>query len=77
MGLLEEAKGMEHRMGGTCGIQTLLSRLSPSEQAELLEALASPVHSKAIAKALQARGHTDIGYHTIARHRREDCKCRS
>ena len=77
MPLLDEAKGLEARQGGTCGIQTLLSVLSPSEQVELLEAIASPVHSKAIAKALQARGHTDIGYHTIARHRREDCKCRS
>ena len=74
MSLIDEAAELEHRQGGTCGVQTLLARLSPSEQDELNEALASSVHSKALARALQARGH-EMGYHTIARHRRRDCKC--
>ena len=81
MSLLTEAVELEARQGGTCALATLMAGLSPSEQAELTEALTAQdalgrwfVASKALSLALKARGH-DVGYHTISRHRRGDCKC--
>ena len=75
MSLLEEAQGLQRRAGATCSVQALLDRLGPSEQAELAEAIASPVQAVALSKALRARGH-EVGDQSIARHRRGDCQCR-
>lgn len=74
MSLLTEAQELARRPGGTCGMAILNERLSPEEQAELTEALASRVPAEAIARALSQRGY-DIKYQTVARHRRGACAC--
>lgn len=74
MSLLDEARSLAKRPGGTCGVALLTSRLGGVEQAELAEALASDVSADAVAKALGERGHT-ISYQTIMRHRGGKCAC--
>lgn len=75
MSLLDEAKGLAKRSGGTCGVTVLVSRLSQSEQDELHEALAADISARALSEALRARGH-DINYQVITRHRAGNCACR-
>jgi hypothetical protein len=74
MSLLDEAQSLTSRMGGTCGVELLLNSLSPEEQAELTEAIASSVEGSALARALAGRGHR-VPSQTIQRHRRGECTC--
>jgi 3-methyladenine DNA glycosylase Tag len=75
MSLLDEAQQAMTTKGTTCTVTSLLQSLSPSEQAELTEALASSVQSSALSRALANRGHRIAGQ-TINRHRRGECQCR-
>lgn len=74
MSLLQEARTVAARPGGSCGIAVLTRRLSESEQVELAEALDSDVSASALSKALELRGH-DLNYQTISRHRAGKCRC--
>lgn len=74
MTLLAEAQAAQGRIGGQCSVASLLERLDPTEQAELLEALNADVQAKALSRAMKDRGW-DIAAQTIQRHRRGDCKC--
>jgi hypothetical protein len=75
MSLLDEAQQSTVTKGTTCTVTVLLQSLSPSEQAELIEALESSVQSFALSRALANRGHRIAGQ-TIGRHRRGECQCR-
>ena len=74
MSLLQEAQGFV-RPTGVCGVKSLLERLSPQEQTELTEALASAVPATPLSQALARRGH-NVSYQVISRHRRAACSCR-
>jgi hypothetical protein len=74
MSLLDEAQQAMVTKGSTCTVFVLLESLSPSEQAELTEALESSVQGHALARALNNRGHRIAGQ-TINRHRRQECGC--
>ena len=74
MSLVQEAEALRHRQGGVCGVYLLEQTLEPAERDELSEALASPVQSAALARALSKRGH-EVKSNALQRHRRRDCVC--
>lgn len=78
MSLAEEARDLGHRPGGSCGVLKLLATLDPSEQAEVIEAIASlDISGPGLAKAIEKRGWLHTSYQTINRHRSRTCRCES
>jgi hypothetical protein len=73
MSLLDEAKALVVPRGPQCRVCRLLTAANPTGRAEIEEALADrQLEAEAIARALQARGHTIQGA-SVARHRRGGC----
>lgn len=66
------------RARNTCRVAMLKKALSPANLAELVEMMADEDElSTVISEAVREEwGHT-IGAHSIARHRRKDCRCGS
>jgi hypothetical protein len=78
VGLLEEVERDRagHRVGGVCGIRTVLERLDSADADDLRAVLGDPdVMHATIVRVLKARGF-EVGRESIANHRRGVCKCR-
>ena len=77
MSLLDEIaeQPVRHR-GSLCTVAAALASLDESKQAEVIEAIDSPYDAKQVSRVLR-RHDINIGYYTISRHRRGDCRCRS
>lgn len=72
----EIASQATRRQGATCGVATVRAALGPDDAADFDRWLTADRLgvAGAISRALKARG-IDLAEHTIARHRRGDCRC--
>lgn len=76
MGLKDETLALTAVRGPRCRMCRLLTATSPTERAEIEEALQDPeLEGFALARALTARGH-QISGQTLNRHRRGLCESR-
>lgn len=75
MSLTEEARDLGRGPGGVCGVRKLLATLDSSEQAELLEAIASDVSAAKLSVAAKKRAWY-VSDQSIQRHRQGVCTCR-
>lgn len=74
--LADEARALRRHPGGTCGVRRLLATLDPTEQADLLDAIAQrEVSANTLSKAIRARDWFPISDQTITRHRQGTCTC--
>jgi hypothetical protein len=73
---LKEALGSEKILRtNICTVETLLSKLDEDDQEALIKALSdSGVPSTFIARALKKEGF-DVASQSLARHRRQECRC--
>jgi hypothetical protein len=75
MSLLDDALGIQRKPGSPCKLDTLRQD-DPNLHAEIMEALAAPVHAIAVSRALRDRGVSITG-EALQRHRRNECsRCR-
>ena len=69
------ARTEPRKLGPTCSVAFILTRLDADDAATLAAALTDPcVPGSDLARALTAQGHRVTG-NTIQRHRRRDCTC--
>lgn len=76
MGLLDECRQEQAgRKAVSCRVKMVLDAMDGKDRADLEAALSdSNLQHVTISNVLRARGH-DLGKHSVATHRREQCGC--
>lgn len=75
MSLRDRISQAKQTPGPTCAVGILLTTLTDTQRAELVELCDSDEKSSILAKAVNAEYGTTIAGNTMSRHRRRDCKC--
>lgn len=73
--ILDEIRGASAKKGPQCSVTAILGAIGAEKRDAMLAALGDPsIDSGAISKWLLKNGY-DAKPHTLARHRRKECRC--